>query len=183
MQAALFWSLRHSEFAAWKAAGLARWKADVVKLWPQTEQLLGQITDADQMIMASYAHGELRSPVGRRLAHVGDSWHCASPQLGQGANMALLDAMALGRVLEVHGDVARALEAYAAARRVHVRLYQLASWMFTPAYQSDGRVVAWVRDWLMSPLSRVWPMPGVLAALVAGQVGAPLSGISAIGDG
>ncbi|HYD74333.1 MAG TPA: hypothetical protein VEF55_14445, partial [Candidatus Binatia bacterium] len=39
--------------------------------------------------------------------------------------------------------------------------------------------MAWVRDFLMSPLSRVPPAPQILAALVAGQWGAPLSAIEA----
>lgn len=182
-QAAFFWSLRHVDMDSWRAAGLEAWKDQVRRLWPQTAPLLDQIADRDQLIAASYAHRTLASPVSRDVAHVGDSWHCASPQLGQGANMALLDALALAQALGAHQDLGLALEAYARARLTHIRLYQLASWIFTPAYQSDGRLVAWVRDWLMSPLSRVWPMPRILAGLVAGSIASPLSAIAAIGDG
>jgi salicylate hydroxylase len=117
------------------------------------------------------------------MAHVGDSWHSASPQLGQGANMALLDALGLARALEANRDISLALDAYSRSRRGHIRLYQLASWMFTPAYQSDSHAIALVRDWLMAPFSRLWPMPKILAALVAGSIGSPLSAIEATGDG
>lgn len=181
-QAAFFWSLRHADMAAWRNASLDSWKDDVRRLWPQTVLFLDQIHDRDQMIMASYAHGTLGGPVSNGVVHVGDSWHCASPQLGQGANMALLDALALARALGAHADTAAALAAYSAARVTHIRLYQLASWMFTPAYQSDGRIVAWLRDWLMSPLSRLWPAPGILAALVSGSIGSPLAAIDTVGD-
>ena len=181
-QAAFFWSLRHADMAAWRSASLDSWKHDVRRLWPQTEPFLDQIHDRDQMIMASYAHGTLGAPVSNGVVHVGDSWHCASPQLGQGANMALLDAMALARALDAHGDMAGALAAYSAARVTHIRLYQLASWMFTPAYQSNGAIAAWVRDWLMSPLSRIWPMPKILAALVSGSIASPLAAIETLGD-
>jgi 2-polyprenyl-6-methoxyphenol hydroxylase-like FAD-dependent oxidoreductase len=114
---------------------------------------------------------------------IGDSWHSASPQLGQGANMALLDALALARAMERHADIATAIEAYARARLVHIRIYQLASWMFTPAYQSDGEEAPWLRDWLLAPVSTLWPAPKILAALVAGAIGSPLAAIEAIRDG
>jgi hypothetical protein len=55
--------------------------------------------------------------------------------------------------------------------------------MFTPAYQSDSHAIALVRDWLMAPFSRLWPMPKILAALVAGSIGSPLSAIEATRDG
>lgn len=88
--------------------------------------------------------------------------------------MALLDALALARALETQGDIETALGEYARLRLWHIRLYQLASWMFTPAYQSDSAILAWLRDMIVAPLARMPPAPQVLAALVAGQVGAPL---------
>ena len=37
--------------------------------------------------------------------------------------------------------------------------------------------VAWLRDFVMSPLARIPPMPALLAMLVAGELGAPLSAL------
>lgn len=182
-QAAFFWSLKHADLDAWRAQPLDAWKDEVMRLWPQTEPFLAQIVEREQLIFATYSHGALASPVGRGIVHVGDSWHAASPQLGQGANMALLDALALARALATHRDTPAALEAYGRSRQAHVHLYQLASFMLTPAYQSDSRVIAGLRDWLVAPLSRAWPAPKILAALVAGSLGAPLAAIEAIGDG
>jgi salicylate hydroxylase len=173
-QAAFFWSLRHVDRAAWESAGLAAWKDEARTLWPATAPLLDQITRRDQLVFATYAHRTMASPVSRGVVHVGDSWHCASPQLGQGANMALLDALALATALAGNGDLEEALGEYARMRVWHIRLYQLASWMFTPAYQSDSAFLAGVRDHLMSPLSRTPPMPAILAGLVSGVLGAPL---------
>ena len=149
----------------------------MLALWPQTAPLLNQIRGAGDLVFASYAHRTLDAPLSRHCVHVGDSWHCTSPQLGQGANMALLDALALARALETQGDLATALGEYARMRLWHIRLYQAASWMFTPAYQSESAAIAWVRDWLMAPASRLPPAPALLAALVAGEVGAPLQAI------
>jgi 2-polyprenyl-6-methoxyphenol hydroxylase-like FAD-dependent oxidoreductase len=174
-QAAFFWSLRHADRAAWEKGDLDAWKQEALALWPETAPLLDQIERHDELVFAAYAHRTLADPVSRHLVHVGDSWHCASPQLGQGANMALLDALALAHALEAQSNLEAALGEYARLRLWHIRLYQLASWLFTPAYQSDSAAVAWLRDWLMSPLSRVPPAPAVLAALVAVQWGAPLA--------
>jgi 2-polyprenyl-6-methoxyphenol hydroxylase-like FAD-dependent oxidoreductase len=176
-QAAFFWSLKHADRAAWEARGLDAWKDEVLALWPETAPLLGQIERRDDLVFATYAHRTMREPLSRDCVHVGDSWHCASPQLGQGANMALLDALALASALERQGDLATALGEYARLRIWHIQLYQFASWLFTPAYQSDSAAIAWFRDWVMSPLSRIPPAPAILAALVAGQLGAPLHAI------
>lgn len=178
-QAAFFWSLKHEDRAAWAARDLDDWKREVLALWPNVAPLLDQVRAHDDLVFASYAHRTLRDPVARDWVHVGDSWHCTSPQLGQGANMALLDAFALAHALDAQDDLATALGEYARMRLWHIRLYQLASWAFTPAYQSDSAAFAVLRDAIVSPLSRVPPAPQVLAALVAGQVGAPLRAIGA----
>lgn len=178
-QVAFFWSLRHADRAAWRAAPIEAWKDEAFALWPQTAPLLKQIHSHDDLVFATYAHRTLRNPVSRECVHVGDSWHCASPQLGQGANMALLDALALARALETQSNLDAALGEYARLRSLHIALYQAASWMFTPAYQSDSAAFAFVRDWIMSPLSRTPPAPQILAALVAGEIGAPLKTIGA----
>lgn len=176
-QAAFFWSLKHMDRTAWAVRDLDAWKQEVLALWPDVAPLLAQIRSHEDMVFAAYAHRTRRDPLARGFVHLGDSWHCTSPQLGQGANLALLDAYALAHALARQDDLATALGEYARMRLWHVRLYQLASWAFTPAYQSDSRAFAMVRDWIVSPLARLWPAPQVLAALVAGQVGAPLSAI------
>jgi len=55
-----------------------------------------------------------------------------------------------------------------------VRLFQAASAMFTPFYQSDSQVLPFVRDWLAAPISRLPIGDMVLARLVAGMTVAPL---------
>jgi salicylate hydroxylase len=179
-QAAFFWSLKGVDHTAWRAAPIEAWKDDALRLWPAVAPLLAQIDAHDDLVFARYLHRTLSAPASRGLAHIGDSWHCASPQLGQGANMALLDAWALVRALEVCDDLADALALYAQTRLWHIRLYQLASFLFTPAYQSDSALIAWLRDWIVAPLARIPPAPRMLAALVAGSIGAPLRAIRRI---
>jgi 2-polyprenyl-6-methoxyphenol hydroxylase-like FAD-dependent oxidoreductase len=90
---------------------------------------------------------------------VGDAAHAMSPQLGQGANMALLDALALRDALRAALtaglDPTAALPAYERARRVHLRMYHLWSRWLTPLFQSEYDTVAALRDIVFHPLSRI----------------------------
>lgn len=176
-QAAFFWSLKGGDLGAWRATPIEAWKNDVRAVWPETEPFLAQIATHDDLVFANYAHRTLSTPLSPELVHVGDSYRCTSPQLGQGANMALLDAFALAHALGDGRDIDGALHAYARMRGLHTRLYQTASWLFTPVYQSDSEILPWLRDWIAGPLSRIPPAPKLLAALVAGAIGAPLQAI------
>ena len=177
LKATFFWSLHERDYTRWRDGPLGRWKEEVLALWPRCAPLLDQIAGHGQLTFARYAHRTLRWPVSDRIAHLGDSYHATSPQLGQGANMALLDAMALAVALRREADPGRALGRYAALRRWHVRIYQGASWLFTPVYQSDSRILPLIRDQVMGPVSRIWPAPSLLSALVGGTVGRPLAGL------
>jgi salicylate hydroxylase len=143
-------------------------------LWPETEPLLDQITAPEQLTFARYAHRTLAKPAETGMIHIGDAWHSASPQLGQGANMALLDAYALAMALRGNEDIDTALAKAVDLRRSHVRLYQALTALFTPVYQSDSRVLPFLRDRLVGPLSKLWPAPWIQAAMVAGLIGGPL---------
>jgi 2-polyprenyl-6-methoxyphenol hydroxylase-like FAD-dependent oxidoreductase len=173
-QVAFFWSIRQDRLPAWRKAGLDAWKAEVAALWPQTQPLLDQIVEPGQMIPARYSHRTVRRPAGQGLVHIGDSWHSASPQLGQGANMALLDAYALALGLRGAADVADGIAAAIRLRRRHVLLYQAMTALFTPVYQSDSRVIPLIRDRLVGPVSKLWPATRIQAAMVSGLIGDPL---------
>ena len=172
-QTAFFWSLKTDAFPRWRAAGLDRWKAEVLGYWPDVAPVLASIREADQMILASYDHHTLPLPFGRKLVFIGDSAHSTSPQLGQGANMALLDVYALTDALRETPNLDDALVTYARKRRFHVRLYQGLSRVFTPFYQSDSTLLPLLRDQLVAPISRVPPAQRLLASIVSGRFGGP----------
>lgn len=174
-RAAIFWSLPQSAMAAWQAAPLDAWKAEATSLWPEIAPFLTAIQNHDDMVPARYEHGTLARPYLGALAFIGDAAHRASPQLGQGANMALLDALALSTALQNTTSLDEALPAYAAMRRWHVRFYQGISWAFTPQYQSDSRVLPWMRDRVLMPISRIAPVTAALTRLVCGDLVPPLA--------
>ncbi|KAF1044527.1 MAG: FAD-dependent urate hydroxylase [Herbaspirillum frisingense] len=165
---AFFWSTKPDEAETLKRAGIASWKDGIHRLWPECEPYLAQIDSFEQMTLARYGHHTLPLPYGERLAVIGDAAHSTSPQLGQGANMALLDARALAHALQTSATPEEALPRYAASRRRHVRTFQMMSAAFTPFYQSDSAWLPFVRDKLAARLSMVPPAPQLLAMMVAG---------------
>lgn len=175
--AAVFYSLRTDEIAAWRAGRFADWRAGAIALWPEIAPFLHDRLGKSDFTFASYTHGSLKRPWSEGIVHIGDAAHRASPQLGQGANMALLDALAVARALrQARGD--EALRLYAGARRWHVAAYQAMSAGFTPQYQSDSAILPVLRDHVLAPLSRVWPVPGLLTRLVCGDLVPPMPALS-----
>jgi 2-polyprenyl-6-methoxyphenol hydroxylase-like FAD-dependent oxidoreductase len=174
---AFFWSLRPQDHAVLCREGLEGWRAQVLALWPECAAYLNQIASLDDMTFAQYGHHTLPVPAGNSIAFIGDSAHSTSPQLGQGANMALLDARALAHAIGTTDSIPDALDAYAASRRWHMRSFQWLSAAFTPFYQSDSRSLPFVRDHLVSQLVKVPPAPKLLAEMVAGTLIDPFKSI------
>lgn len=172
-KATYFWSIRGDGFDAWRSKPLDVWKEEAASLWPETADLIDGIQDHNAFSFARYRHRTHNTPARGRLIHIGDSWHAASPQLGQGANMALLDAYALFLALAA-GPPDTASQRYLKSRRGHVQLYQIVSFLFTPVYQSDSTILPLLRDRLAAPVSRAPPAPVLLAAMVSGAIGRPL---------
>ena len=152
---AFFWSLRTRDIAHWQSRNFSSWQNQVASLWPAAAPFVEQFSGHADLAAASYADVWLKAPYADRLAFVGDSARAASPQLGQGANLALIDAVILSDCLTEHGSINDALAAYAKFRRNHTRFYGLASRWLTPFFQSDSRLAAAVRDVSFAPMARV----------------------------
>lgn len=149
----LFWSMHAERVDAWRAAGLAAWRDAVLRIEPRAAPLLASIDGLDRVLFARYRDVAMWPWHGDRIVFLGDAAHATSPQLGQGANLALMDAMVLADALAAEPGVPRALAAYTHARRRPLAYYQLATRALTPFFQSDSRVLPWLRD-RMFPLAR-----------------------------
>jgi len=185
--ATLFWSIKSTDYQRWLQHGLERWTAEICSHWPQLEVLMPELNDQRQFTHATYSHHTLRKPYGDAIVFIGDAAHATSPQLGQGANMALLDSWALCQALkrcEAFKDrqglkradaLSGAVAEYARVRRAHVNFYQWVSHLLTPFYQSDSSVLPWLRDTFFEPASRVPGMPSLITRLGAGMMLSPLT--------
>jgi 2-polyprenyl-6-methoxyphenol hydroxylase-like FAD-dependent oxidoreductase len=116
---------------------------------PAAEFVLDQITDLEQVLAAGYHDVVLWPWHTSRRVFVGDAAHAMSPQLGQGTNLALLDASALAAALSEKPTLGAALEAYSHRRDEHVGFYQFASRWLTPLFQSDLHALGPFRNWAM----------------------------------
>jgi 2-polyprenyl-6-methoxyphenol hydroxylase-like FAD-dependent oxidoreductase len=140
----------------------------VVSYAPHAEPLLDQIADVEQVLTASYVDGVMRRWHKGRVVYVGDAAHSMSPQLGQGTNLALMDAAALADCLAAALELEAALVDYDARRRAHVRFYQRASRWLTPLFQSDHGWLAPLRDRLLPLATRVAPFRRQMLQTLAG---------------
>jgi 2-polyprenyl-6-methoxyphenol hydroxylase-like FAD-dependent oxidoreductase len=163
-----FWSLPTSDFDAWKERGLQAWLQEIDGIWPQAGTRLEGIIDASQLARASYRDAIQKQWNRGRLVLAGDAAHAMSPQLGQGVNMALMDAMALRDALRDEARVGDALARYQRVRRRHVSIYHFWSHWLTPLFQSDRDVVAKIRDMSMLPLGRLPGGSGHMLRILSG---------------
>ncbi|MES2784012.1 MAG: NAD(P)/FAD-dependent oxidoreductase [Pseudomonadota bacterium] len=146
----LFWSLRADRLEAFRHAGIDAFKASVQKLNPHCEPLLAQIQSMDDLKWARYHDVVMPSYNTDRCVVIGDAAHATSPQLGQGTNLALLDAVALAHCLGQGVPLGTALDTYTAVRRPHLHFYGDASRRLTPLFQSDQWMLPLMRTLFMN---------------------------------
>jgi 2-polyprenyl-6-methoxyphenol hydroxylase-like FAD-dependent oxidoreductase len=142
----LFWSIRLDRVAAWREGNLDTWKREVLALAPQAAGLLDQIASPAQLSVAAYHDVRMRRWNNDRVAVLGDAGHALSPQLGQGVNLALMDAAELAKALREESLLEAALNRYSARRKAHLGFYQLATRWLTPLFQSDATALGRMRD-------------------------------------
>ncbi len=150
-----FWSLPTAGFDAWQRSGLTAWLDQVGELWPALSPWLASLRDPAQLARASYRDAVLSRWTRGHIALLGDAAHAMSPQLGQGVNMALMDALALRDALRGESAIEAALRRYETVRRAHVNIYQFWSRWLTPLFQSERDLVAGLRDAAMLPMGKL----------------------------
>ncbi len=147
-----FWSLPVTDFEPWRSRGLPAWREEISRIWPEAHRCLEHVTDAAQLSRASYRDAALKRLHRGNMVLIGDAAHAMSPQLGQGVNMALVDALALRDALREESGVEAALRRYGRVRSRHVFIYHFWSRWLTPLFQSDRDLVASARDLAFRPL-------------------------------
>ena len=155
--AAYFYSMPVADYTAFRSRPFNDWQQHAMSLWPETESLIKQFKSHDDLILATYRDVILNKCYQDNLVFIGDAAHCTSPQLGQGANLALLDAYILAETINRHRSISDALADYAKQRQAQTSFYQMASRALTPFFQSNSLFFAYSR-FLMLLVSRKIPL-------------------------
>lgn len=144
----VFWSIPVAEHDAIRRNGLDAFKALLSAHTPHAAPLVDQLSSMNEVLFSAYY--DVRMPrwdVGP-VVYIGDAGHAMSPQLGQGANIALADAQLLGE--HIHD-----LPGYSRRRRNYLRYYQFATRWLTPFFQGDHNWLAHARNIGMPLATRV----------------------------
>lgn len=131
------------------------WRRDVAAVWPEAGDALRNTAVPSGLAQARYRDAVATRWYHGRTVLLGDAAHAMSPQLGQGVNMALMDAHALATALRGSHSLDEALAGYQRERRAHVGIYHFWSRWLTPLFQSERDRLAALRDRVFHPMSRL----------------------------
>jgi len=121
---------------------------------PEANGIIERAAQANDFARATYRNVVLPRWNTGPVLFIGDAAHGTSPQLGQGANLGLVDAWMLAHTVAENADLLSALEQFARRRRSAVHFYSQASHLITPFFQSRLQPLGWLRDAFMGPSSR-----------------------------
>jgi 2-polyprenyl-6-methoxyphenol hydroxylase-like FAD-dependent oxidoreductase len=171
----LFWGLRRDRMEEVRANGFAAWREELVRLCPLAEEPLANAEDFSHVVFTDYRHTLPARCHNDSVVLLGDAAHAMSPHLGQGANLALMDAECLAHALLTNTDLQEALRSYARLRRASIRYYALLSRLLTPFFQSNLALLGFGRDLALPLMTRIPPLRRQMLLTVTGLKTGPFA--------
>jgi 2-polyprenyl-6-methoxyphenol hydroxylase-like FAD-dependent oxidoreductase len=124
------------------------------RAYPASVPLLAAVRDWDQLLVNRVTTVQCARWSDGRVVLVGDAAHAMAPNLGQGANSALVDAAVLLDALRRADDVPSALAMYEARRRPAVERVMRLSARLGLLAEETRAVPRWMRDRVLLPVAR-----------------------------
>jgi 2-polyprenyl-6-methoxyphenol hydroxylase-like FAD-dependent oxidoreductase len=167
----LFWSLRTNEREAFFRRGFEAWKQDVLALAPEAAEIFETLKTFEQTRFTNYMHVTMPTPHDERCLFLGDAAHAMSPHLGQGINLALVDAFVFAHCAQASEDFPAAARLYTMLRRKHLRVYSTITYLLSPFFQSRGFVKATLRNIFLPLMPKFPPLRKQMLQTMSGTRG------------
>lgn len=164
----IYWSMPMRALGRSKTIDLLAWRGTATALWPEAAPIIDHAAAAGDFARAIYRHVSLTHWNAGPVLFIGDAAHGTSPQLGQGANLGLMDAWVLAKTLAEAPDLLSAFLRFERRRVPPVRYYRSASHLLTPFFQSRLAPLGWLRDAVMGPACHVPGLRGMMGSTLAG---------------
>jgi 2-polyprenyl-6-methoxyphenol hydroxylase-like FAD-dependent oxidoreductase len=151
-----FWAAAHVAGAADAVArrDLGAFRQEWRRVLPAAADLLEQVASFDDLLVNTVRSVACRRWFSGRLVLLGDAAHAMPPNLGQGANSALVDGVVLAEELATAPSVMDALVAYDKRRRPLARRVQMTAEMLQRLCGIERVTALRVRDALLAGLAR-----------------------------
>ena len=152
--------------AALAARDLDAFRNAWARAYPPSAHILGALAQFDDLLVNEVLHVRCDRWFDGRLVLLGDAAHAMAPNLGQGANSALVDAAVLLDELRRAPTLDEALAAYQRRRRAKVRRVATASARLGRLAEATHPVARALRDRVLVPVIRLFASPRATAMML-----------------
>jgi 2-polyprenyl-6-methoxyphenol hydroxylase-like FAD-dependent oxidoreductase len=151
-----FWAAAHVGAAADAVSrrDIAAFRKEWRRVLPAAADLLERVSSFDDLLVNTVSRVDCRRWFSGRLVLLGDAAHAMPPNLGQGANSALVDAVVLADELASAPSVQEALVGYDKRRRPLARRVQRTAEMLQRLCRMERVTALHARDALLAGLAR-----------------------------